>query len=124
MRVWAKAAVLVASTLAGVTAAAGAETTIRIGMVRTISAGSMLVAIDKGYFKELGINVVVEELDSSANALALLSQNRLQAVLGGLSAGYFNALEKGLPITIGLSRVSTPIAHYLMLRSDLKDQVK
>ena len=57
-------------------------------------------------------------------ALALLSQNRLQAVLGGLSAGYFNALEKGLPITIGLSRVSTPIAHYLMLRSDLKDQVK
>ena len=124
MRAWAKAAVLVASTLAGVTAAAGAETTIRIGMVRTISAGSMLVAIDKGYFKELGINVVVEELDSSANALALLSQNRLQAVLGGLSAGYFNALEKGLPITIGLSRVSTPIAHYLMLRSDLKDQVK
>ena len=124
MRAWAKAAVLVASMLAGVTAAAGAETTIRIGMVRTISAGSMLVAIDKGYFKELGINVVVEELDSSANALALLSQNRFQAVLGGLSAGYFNALEKGLPITIGLSRVSTPIAHYLMLRSDLKDQVK
>ncbi len=62
--------------------------------------------------------------NSSANALALLSQNRLQAVLGGLSAGYFNALEKGLPIIIGLSRVSTPIAHNLMLRADLKDQVK
>jgi NitT/TauT family transport system substrate-binding protein len=124
MRAWAKAAVLAASMFAGMTAAAGAETTIRIGMVRTISAGSMLVAIDKGYFKELGINVVVEELDSSANGLALLSQNRLQAVLGGLSAGYFNALEKGLPVIIGLSRVSTPIAHYLMLRADLQGQIR
>jgi NitT/TauT family transport system substrate-binding protein len=125
MTIRTRGVVLIALAMAGMTsAAAGADVTVRIGMVRTISAGSMLIAIEKGYFKELGINVVVEELDSSANALALLSQNRLQAVLGGLSAGYFNALEKGLPIIIGLSRVSTPIAHHLMLRADLKDQVK
>src|SRR5262245_4645782 len=123
--IWTKGAVLLALALAATpTPAAAADATIRIGMVRTISAGSMLVAIERGYFKELGINVVVEEIDSSANALAFLAQNRVQAVLGGLSAGYFNALEKGLPIIVGLSRVSTPIAHNLMLRADLKDQVK
>src|SRR5262245_35526983 len=102
---WMRGLAVVALASAAVpTAAAGADATVRIGMVRTISAGSMLIAIEKGYFKELGINVVIEEVDSSANALALLSQNRLQAVLGGLSAGYFNALEKGLPVIIGLSR--------------------
>ena len=45
-------------------------------------------------------------------------------VAGGISAGYFNALEKNLPITIVLDRVSTPIGHNLMLRPDLKDQIK
>ncbi len=122
MRV-AKSLMLAALALAAA-APAAAETTVRIGMVRAVSAGAMLVAIERGYFRELGLKVAIEELDSSANALALLSQNRVQGVVGGLSAGYFNALEKGLPIVIVLSRVSTPIAHYLMLRSDLADRVK
>ena len=45
-------------------------------------------------------------------------------VAGGISAGYFNALEKNLPIIIAVDRVSTPIGHNLMLRPDLKDTVK
>jgi len=92
-------------------------------MVRTLSAGAMLIAMERGYFKELGLDIVIDDLDSSANALALLSQNRFQVVIGGLSAGYFNALEKGLPVVIAISRVSTPIRHNLLLRTDLKDKV-
>src|SRR5262245_12458655 len=79
--------------------------------------------MERGYFKELGLDIAIDELDSSANALALLSQNRFQVVIGGLSAGYFNALEKGLPVTIAVSRVSTPIRHNLLLRADLKDRI-
>jgi NitT/TauT family transport system substrate-binding protein len=105
-------------------AAVAADPTIRVGMVRAVSSGALLIAIEHGYFKELGLNVVVEEVDSSANALALLSQNRFQVVMGGLSAGYFNAVEKGLPIVIAMSRVSTPIRHGLLLRADLADRVK
>ena len=45
-------------------------------------------------------------------------------VAGGISAGYFNAIEKNLPITIVADRVSTPIRHNLMIRPDLKDQIK
>ena len=56
--------------------------------------------------------------------IALLAQNRFQIVAGGISAGYFNAIEKNLPITIVTDRVSTPIGHNLMLRPDLKDQIK
>ena len=82
------------------------------------------MAIEKGYFKEYGIKVELEDLQSSANAIALLAQNQLHMVAGGISAGYFNALEKNLPITIAVDRVTTPIGHNLMLRPDLKDQIK
>ena len=56
--------------------------------------------------------------------IALLAQGRLNIVAGGISAGYFNAIEKNLPITIVTDRVTTPIRHNLMLRPDLKDQIK
>ena len=52
-----------------------------------------------------------------------MSQNQLDIIEGGIAAGYFNALEKNLPITMVMDRVSTPIGHNLMLRPDLKDQI-
>lgn len=104
--------------------AARAEDTIRVGLVRSISNGAELIALEKGYFKEYGIKVEFEDIDTSANTLALLAQNQLQIVAGGIAAGYFNAIEKGLPVTIIADRVSTPIGHNLVLRPDLKDQIK
>jgi NitT/TauT family transport system substrate-binding protein len=116
---------LFALGVAGVIAPSHAqEHTVRIGMARSISNSAELMAIHNGYFKEHGIKLDMEELDSSANAIALLAQNRFQIVAGGISAGYFNAIDKDLPITIVTDRVSTPIGHNLMLRPDLKDQVK
>ena len=66
---------------------------------------------------------MVEDLDTTANVLALLAQNQLQIVEGGISAGYFNGLEKNLPITMVMDRVSSPLGHNLMLRPDLKGQI-
>ena len=68
--------------------------------MRSISNGANLWGVEKGYFKEVGINLKIEELDTSANVLAMLAQNRLQIIEGGVSAGYFNGLEKNLPITM------------------------
>jgi NitT/TauT family transport system substrate-binding protein len=99
------------------------ETTIRIGLVKSVSNAANLWGIEKGYFREVGIKLVLEDLDTSANVLALLAQNRLQIVEGGISAGYFNGLEKNLPFTIVMDRVSSPLGHNLMLRPDLKGQV-
>ena len=104
--------------------AAAQEQIVRIGMARSVSNGAELIAIEKGYFKDHNIKVEIELLDSSANAIALLAQGRLNMIAGGISAGYFNALEKSLPITIVADRVTTPIGHNLMLRPDLKESVK
>jgi len=104
--------------------AAAQEATIQIGSARSTSNAAELMALKNGYFKEYGIKLEWNDVDSSANVIALLAQNRYQIVAGGISAGYFNALEKNLPITIVSDRVSTPIGHNLMLRTDLKDQIK
>src|SRR3984893_1552346 len=105
-------------------AAQAQEATVHVGMVRSISSVATLTAIEKGYFKEAGIKVVTEDLDTSAIMIALLAQNQLQVIEGGISAGYFNALEKGLPISIVMDRVSSPLGHSLMLRPDLRDQIR
>jgi NitT/TauT family transport system substrate-binding protein len=116
------ASVALASVLAANPAPAQ-ETTIRIGLVKSISNAANLWGIEKGYFREGGIKLVPEDLDTSANVLALLAQGRLQIVEGGISAGYFNGLEKNLPLTIIMDRVSSPLGHNLMLRPDLKGQI-
>src|SRR3984893_2186610 len=115
-------AVIAGAGIYGQTAHAG-EVTVRVGTVRSISTATILWAVEKGYFKDYGIKVVTETLDTAANSIALLAQNQLQLVEGGISAGYFNALEKNLPVTMALDRVSRPLGHHLMLRPDLKAQV-
>src|ERR1700674_4310866 len=100
------------------------ETTIRVGIARSTSNADELMALKNGYFKEYGIKLEWDDIDTTANVIALLAQGKYQIVAGGISAGYFNALEKNLPIIIVTDRVSTPIGHNLMLRPDLKDQIK
>ena len=100
------------------------EHAVNVGIARSVSNAAELMAIKKGWFKEHGITLNWDDIDTTANVLALLAQNRYQIVAGGISAGIFNALEKDLPITILSDRVSTPIGPNLMLRPDLKDKVK
>jgi NitT/TauT family transport system substrate-binding protein len=117
-------AALVALALAILTGPTAAqETTVKIGLVKSISNAANLWAIEKGYFREVGIKLQVEDLDTSANVLALLAQNQLQLIEGGISAGYFNGVEKNLPISIVMDRVSSPLGHNLMLRPDHKGQI-
>jgi NitT/TauT family transport system substrate-binding protein len=110
--------------LAGLSSVATAEETIKLGVVRSMANGALLMAEDKGYFKQAGIKVELEYLQSSATGMAGLAQGQLNIIAGGVSAGYFNALDKNLPIIITIDRVTTPIGHNLMIRPDLKDQIK
>lgn len=118
-----RAAAILLALGSGVATATAQEPTINIGLVRSIANAPILWGIEKGYFKEVGVDLKIELLDTSANSLALLAQNRLQIVEGGVSAGYFNGLQKNLPITMVMDRVTSPLGHNLMLRSDLKGQI-
>jgi NitT/TauT family transport system substrate-binding protein len=116
--------VLAALGASGIGSANAQETTVKIGVARSTSNAAELMALKRGYFKDAGIKLEWDDIDSTANVIALLAQNQYNVVAGGISAGFFNALEKNLPIIMLSDRVSTPIGHNLMLRPDLQDTVK
>jgi NitT/TauT family transport system substrate-binding protein len=100
------------------------ETTIKVGTARAISVGATLYAIEKGYFKDAGIKLDMEYINSSADVMAMVAQNQYQIIEGGISAGFFNGVEKGLPIMMVADRTSSPLYHNIMLRPELKDTIK
>jgi NitT/TauT family transport system substrate-binding protein len=83
-----------------------------------------LFAIEKGWFKEAGIKVDLDYINSSADVMAMVAQNQYQLIEGGISAGYFNAVEKGLPVMMVADRTSSPIYHNIMLSPANKDKIK
>ncbi|MDB5570552.1 MAG: NitT/TauT family transport system substrate-binding protein [Hyphomicrobiales bacterium] len=124
MRKVVAASVLTASAAFGPALPASAqETTIRIGTVRSVATVSNYTAIEKGWWKDLGIKVEIEDLDTSANVISLLATNRLQVVEGGVSAGLFNGLEQNMPLIVTSDRTSTPLGHKILVREDLKGQI-
>jgi len=111
-----------ALTMAGGTTSAAQQHIVRIGMVRALSATPTMIAIEKGYFKEYGIRAEISDIDTTA--LVPLAQNVVQIMEAGVTAGYFNALEKNFPITIAMDRVASPIGHKLLIRPDLTGTIK
>src|SRR4051794_13269523 len=111
--------------LVGLTCSTNAQDQlVRVGSVRSTATLATMIAVEKGYFREAGIKAEVVDLDTSTDSLAAVAQNRLQFVGGGLSAAYFNAVEKNLPVIVASDRVSSPLSHKLLVRNDLKDQIK
>ena len=123
MRIRALAAA-VAVLVAGHPAALGQEQVVKVGVVRSVATAVNAVAVEKGYFRENGIRADFVDLDTSADSLAMLAAGQFNLVEGGIAASYFNALQKKFPVTIISDRTQTPNHHRLIVRTDLKDELK
>ena len=111
--------------LAGASAPTHAETAvIRLGMTRSNANAAELMAIRNGYFKDAGIKLDWRQVDTATNVIELLARGGYQIVAGGISARFFEAVEKNMPITIVGDRVSSPVGHNLMLRPDLQEEIR
>ena len=82
------------------------------------------MALEKGYYRDAGIDVQLEMSGTSSDMAVLLATNRIQVIGGAISAGFFNSLSKGLPIGVLMSRATSPYAHYLMIRPDLRGKLR
>jgi len=105
---------LAALALAAISPAA-AQTKIKLSTVQSIGSVVTYIAQDKGYFKAEGLDVDIVLVNSAAQAVALLAQGELQVMEGGVSIGFFNALEKNMPLIMTSDRVSSPIGHKLIV---------
>jgi len=69
---------------------------ITIAVVPSVPGGATYVALDKGYFRDAGLDVDIERIDSLGKAVAFLATNQVQVAQGGINAGFYNSVAQGL----------------------------
>jgi len=71
-------------------------TVVKVGASPVISSAGIYLALEKGFFKEQGIDAQVVDIPSSgAPMTALVSKGELDVGAGNLSSGLFNAIAGG-----------------------------
>lgn len=73
---------------------------IRMGYLGVASDAGIFIALDKGYFKEQGLDVALERFGVGADQMALLGSGRLDIASGAPSPTLFNAVSRGLPVAV------------------------
>src|SRR5206468_1729316 len=58
---------------------------VRVADVQALNGGGLYVALDKGYFREQGLDVRLENLTGGADAVPFLSTGDLDLALGNVS---------------------------------------
>jgi NitT/TauT family transport system substrate-binding protein len=117
---------LVAASLASLTMpiTASADDVVNIGIPNVATDVGFFLADKNGYFKEEGIEVKFSSFPSAANMIAPLGAGQLDVGGGAISAGFFNAVNRGINIRIVADKGSiTEEYEYstIVIRKDLVD---
>src|SRR5215207_8478822 len=106
------------------TAAARELERVRVGNVKSISDGPIFVATERGYAREVGIDVEWVDFQSAADMVAPLATGELDVGGGTFSAGFVNAVQRAIGMKIVANKgVQLPERSglTLMLRQDLAE---
>jgi NitT/TauT family transport system substrate-binding protein len=60
----------------------------------------IMMALEKGYFREQNLDVQIEPIAGAADVVAFLGTGELDLAHGGISPALFNALERGVDIRV------------------------
>lgn len=85
------------------------------------------VALEKGYFKEQGINVEVVPIQTLSDQMPVLAKGDLDVATGGLAPSLINVVARGVPVKV-ISDSGNPYPGFsymgLTIRKDLIDEGK
>jgi len=108
--------------LVGTAAGQAPLTTLKLGVVASVSDAGFFVPIEKGYFAEQGIAIEFVPFRSAADMIAPLGVGQIDIGGGAVSAGLFNALARGIDLRIVADKATIkPGQSYeaLIIRKDL-----
>jgi NitT/TauT family transport system substrate-binding protein len=97
---------------------------VRVAETPAIAFAPVYVADARGYFREQGIELDYEQVAGGADAVPLLARGDVDVNLAAISAGTFNAFERGLDIKIVAPMGILPLHDSslpLLARKDLVD---
>jgi NitT/TauT family transport system substrate-binding protein len=109
------------------TSAPPAPQALKFADVPSIALAPLYIASERGYFAAEGLYVELEPLAGGADAVALLGTGQIDANAGAVSAGTFNAVQRGVDIRIVAPMSFLPQsggATPLLIRKDLAEQVR
>jgi len=81
--------------------------TVRFGSPGAVSDAGVYIAIDKGYFKELGLDVQIQSFQSGPMLIAPLAAGELEVGGGVISTGLLNAIDRGVAMKIVATKGSS-----------------
>ena len=111
----AAALTLGAAAAGSVQAQSGNPVKIRVVHVPVLIFAPLYVAIERGYFRQEGLEVELIGTPGGASSFVVLASGRAEVVVGGLGAALFNAASRGLdfkvvgPVHMEKPPVSTPL---------------
>jgi NitT/TauT family transport system substrate-binding protein len=97
---------------------------VKIGISRTLSDAGYYVADAKGFFRDEGMDVSITGFNSAAQMIAPLGTGELDVGGGTVSAGFYNAVGRGILMKIVADQASIKPGYgysSLMVRKDLVD---
>ncbi len=93
--------------LTAFTASAAEQTKVRMGVVGASADVVFWSGVERGYFAKEGVDLEIVKFDSAARMMAPLGNGELQISAGGVSAGFFNAIARGIDIKIVADKTQT-----------------
>jgi NitT/TauT family transport system substrate-binding protein len=97
---------------------------LKLGDGRVFTAAPLYIGLEKGYFREQGIDLRLEPVVANADVVPFLATGDLDLNQGGYSVGSFNAFERGADIWIVAPASIQPLhdsASPLVVRKELMD---
>jgi len=105
----------------------GKTTTVRFGSPGVESDSGVYIAMDKGYFKEVGLEVEIVKFQSGPMMIAPLSSGDLEVGGGVISPALLNAIDRGVALKmVGSKGASVKGFEFsrITIRKDLLDSGK
>jgi len=73
---------------------------IKLGSLRLTSSAPLFIALEKGFFAEEGLDVVVEWFDAAQPIAVATASNKVDVGATGITAGLYNMVGSGQKLTI------------------------
>jgi NitT/TauT family transport system substrate-binding protein len=99
-------------------------TTLRVGLLPLQSWAPIFIALEEGHFRRQGIQIEFQQFASAAESIPVLIDGKLDVGAGAVSAAFFNALARGLPVRVVADKgheASGGRTNAILVRKDLVD---
>jgi ABC-type nitrate/sulfonate/bicarbonate transport system substrate-binding protein len=72
--------------------------TVRVGLLASVSDSGVYIGLERGYYRELGLELNVETVPDPNTIITLTSTNQLDVGGSGVTANPFQAAARGIPV--------------------------